>query len=147
MKMYLQDGILVKVDRASMANSLEVRCPFLDQEFVEFACKLPTFYKLNGLKTKYLLKKAAEGIVPETIINRGKKGFGIPISRWLTRELKDFMLSYLGEEKIRKQGFFNYAHVKNLIDGHLQKRSDNRKLLWPLLIFQIWHERYVEGGM
>ena len=147
MKLYLQDGILVKVDRASMANSLEVRCPFLDQEFVEFACKLPTFYKLNGLKTKYLLKKAAEGIVPETIINRGKKGFGIPISRWLTGELKEFMLSYLGEERVRKQGFFNYAHVKNLIDGHLQKRSDNRKLLWPLLIFQIWHERYVEGGM
>src|SRR5262249_29532197 len=88
MKLYLQADILVKVDRASMANSLEVRCPFLDQRVVEFTCALPTLYKLNGLTTKYLLKKAAAGLVPKDIIYRRKKGFGIPVSRWLGAELK-----------------------------------------------------------
>jgi asparagine synthase (glutamine-hydrolysing) len=145
MKLYLQDDILVKVDRASMANGLEVRCPLLDQDFVEFACRLPMQYKLHGLKTKYLLKRAAAGILPDQIINRKKKGFGIPISKWLTGELKSYMLDYLGEEKIRRQGFFNYPYVKRLIDDHLEKRKDNRKFLWTLLIFQIWHERFFEN--
>ena len=146
-KLYLQDDILVKVDRASMANSLEVRCPLLDHEFVEFVCNLPTVYKLNGLRTKYLLKEAAKGILPEKIIHRSKKGFGIPISRWLTGELKDFMLDYLSEERIKRQGFFKYSYIKGLIDDHLRKRSDNRKLLWPLLVFQIWHERFIERSV
>ena len=143
-KLYLQDDILVKVDRASMANSLEVRCPLLDHEFVEFVCKLPMHYKLNGFKTKYLLKKAAEGILPPGIANRPKKGFGVPISRWLTGELKDFMLGHLSEERIKRQGFFNYQYVKNLMNEHLAKKKDNRKLLWALLVFQIWHERYID---
>jgi asparagine synthase (glutamine-hydrolysing) len=145
MKLYLQDDILVKVDRASMANGLEVRCPLLDQEFVEFACRLPMQYKLHGLKTKYLLKRAAAGILPDQIINRKKKGFGIPISKWLTGELRSYMLDYLGEERIRRQGFFNYPYVKRLIDDHLGKRNDNRKLLWTLLIFQMWYERFFEN--
>jgi asparagine synthase (glutamine-hydrolysing) len=145
MKLYLQDDILVKVDRAAMANGLEVRCPLLDQELVEFACRLPMQYKLHGLKTKYLLKKAAAGILPDAIIQRKKKGFGIPISKWLTNELKSYMLDYLGEERIKKQGYFNYPYIKGLIDDHLHKRKDHRKLLWTLLIFQIWHERFFES--
>ncbi len=145
MKLYLQDDILIKVDRASMANSLEVRCPFLEQELVEFACGLPMHYKLNGLKTKYLLKKAADGILPEGIANRPKKGFGIPLSRWLKGELKEFMLDYLSEGRIKKQGYFHYPYVKTLIDDHLKMKNDNRKLLWTLLVFQIWHERFVES--
>jgi len=143
-KLYLQDDILVKVDRASMANSLEVRCPLLDHEFVEFVCRLPMHYKLQGLTTKYLLKKVAKDILPPGIPNRSKKGFGIPISRWLTGELKEFMLGHLSENRIKKQGFFNYPYIKTLMDDHLAKRKDNRKLLWPLLVFQIWYERYVE---
>jgi len=145
MKLYLQDDILVKVDRAAMANGLEVRCPLLDHEFVEFACKLPTKYKLKGLKTKYLLKKAARGILPNEIIDRRKKGFGIPIARWLRNELKDFMLNSLEETKIKRQGYFNYAYIKKLMDDHLKKKIDNRKALWSLLVFQIWHEKYLEN--
>lgn len=144
MKLYLQDDILVKVDRAAMANGLEVRCPLLDKEFVEFTCRLPTYYKLKGLKTKYLLKKAARGILPDEIIDRPKKGFGIPIARWLRNELKDFMLESLEETKIKRQGFFNYAYIKKLIDDHLEKKQDNRKALWSLLVFQIWHQTYLE---
>jgi len=145
MKLYLQDGVLVKVDRASMANSLEVRCPLLDHEFVDFACKLPMLYKLNGFKTKYLLKKAAAGILPEGIANRPKKGFGIPISRWLTGELKDFMQAKLSEESIKRYGFFHYPTVRALMDQHMAKKKDNRKLLWTLLVFQIWCERYLKA--
>src|SRR5262249_7067469 len=100
MKLYLQDDILVKVDRASMANSLEVRCPFLDQKVVEFAGGLPTLYKLNGLTTKYLLKKIAAGLLPQNIIQRKKKGFGVPVSRWLSAELKEVMTRYLSAERI-----------------------------------------------
>ena len=144
-KLYLQDDILVKVDRASMANGLEVRCPLLDQDVVEFACRLPMQYKLRGLTTKYLLKRAAAGILPERVIRRKKKGFGIPISLWLGGELRDFMLDYLDEHRIKRQGYFNYSYIKGLIDDHLKKKKDNRKLLWTLLIFQIWHERYVDG--
>jgi asparagine synthase (glutamine-hydrolysing) len=99
-------------------------------------------YKLNGLRTKYLLKKAAEGLLPDAIINRRKKGFGVPISEWLSSNLKDFMLRYLSEENIKRQGFFNYAYINDLINDHLKKKKDNRKLLWTLLIFQIWHEKY-----
>jgi len=146
MKLYLQDDILVKVDRAAMANGLEVRCPLLDQQFVEFACRLPMYYKLKGLKTKYLLKKAARGIIPDEIIDRRKKGFGIPIARWLRNELKDFMLTYLEETRIKRQGFFNYAYVNKLINDHLEKKIDNRKALWSLLVFQIWHEKYLENS-
>ena len=146
MKLYLQDDILVKVDRAAMANGLEVRCPLLDPEFVEFACQLPTKYKLKGLQTKYLLKKAARGILPDEIIDRRKKGFGIPIARWLRNELKDFMFDSLNETKIKRQGFFNYSYIKKLIDDHLERKVDNRKALWSLLVFQIWHETYLENA-
>jgi len=121
-----------------------VRCPLLDQEFVEFVCGLPMIYKLNGLKTKYLLKKAASGILPHSILRRQKKGFGIPISRWLTKELKELMLEYLSEERIRRHGFFKYGTIKRLMEDHLAKKVDNRKLLWSLLAFQIWHERFIE---
>ena len=146
MKLYLQDDILVKVDRAAMANGLEVRCPLLDLEFVEFACQLPTKYKLKGLQTKYLLKKAARGILPDEIIDRRKKGFGIPIARWLRNELKDFMCDSLNETKLKRQGFFNYSYIKKLIDDHLERKVDNRKALWSLLVFQIWHETYLENA-
>lgn len=147
MKLYLQDSVLVKVDRASMANSLEVRCPLLDHEFVEFVCSLPMMYKLNGLKTKYLLKKAAQGILPRSVIHRQKKGFGIPISRWLMKELRELTLEYLSERRIRRQGFFNWGYVKRLMEDHEAKKRDNRKLLWTLLVFQIWHERFVENRL
>jgi asparagine synthase (glutamine-hydrolysing) len=145
-KLYLQDDILVKVDRAAMANGVEVRCPLLDQEVVEFACRLPMQYKLHGLTTKYLLKKAAANVLPEAVIRRKKKGFGIPVSKWLGGELKDFMLDYLAEPRVKRQGYFNYSYIKALIDDHLKKKTDNRKLLWTLLVFQVWQERYVEAG-
>ena len=143
MKLYLQDDILVKVDRASMANSLEVRVPFLDHSFVEYVAGLPSLYKLNGFTTKYLLKKAVKGILPEEIVRRKKKGFGIPLSKWLNHDLKEMLLDYLSEERIKKAGIFEYAYIHNLLDEHFTHKRDNRKQLWSLLVFEMWRERYL----
>jgi len=145
MKLYLQDNNLVTVDRASMANGLEVRSPLLDQAVVEFACRLPSRFKLRGLTPKYLLKKSAEGLLSKEIIQRPKKGFGIPLAKWLTTNLKSFMLDNLSDARIRRQGLFDPAYVKQLIDDHLGMVKDNREALWTLLVFQTWHERYLSG--
>lgn len=143
MKLYLQDNNLVTVDRASMANGLEVRSPLLDKNVVEFVSRLPMDYKLNGLKTKYLLKKAAEGLLPHNIIYRQKRGFGIPLSKWLTGELKGFMLDALSQERIERQGLFDYGYINRLIHEQLTKKKDNRELLWTLLVFQSWYGKYI----
>jgi asparagine synthase (glutamine-hydrolysing) len=143
LKLYLQDNNLVTVDRASMANGLEVRCPLLDQEVVEFGSRLPMVYKLKGLRTKYILKKVAEGLLPQRIIYRKKQGFGVPLAKWLSGELKPVMLDYLNEERIRQQGLFDGCYIKRLIGEQLTKAKDNRELLWSLLVFQIWYEKYV----
>lgn len=141
-KLYLQDGVLVKVDRASMAASLEVRSPFLDYEFVEFAAKLPPSFKLNKFRSKSILKKAAGKRLPRGIINRKKKGFGIPAAKWINGELKPFVLDVLERSKIERQKIFNYACVEKILNEHFRKQKDNRKLIWTLLIFQMWFDKY-----
>jgi asparagine synthase (glutamine-hydrolysing) len=144
MKLYLQDDILVKVDRASMAHSLEVRVPFLDYTFVEYVAGLPTIYKLRGLTTKYVLKKAMQPLLPKEIVYRKKKGFGIPLAQWLNGPLKDLLLTYLDAERIRKAGIFNYAYISRLLEEHFAYKSDHRKQLWPLLVFEMWREQYLK---
>jgi len=146
MKLYLQDNNLVTVDRASMANGLEVRSPLLDRDVVDFVCRLPMEYKLNGLKTKYILKKVAEELLPRNIVYRKKKGFGVPLAKWLTGELREFMLDYLSQERIERQGIFPYPYVNQLLNEQLTMKKDNRELLWTLLVFQTWYERYIESA-
>jgi len=143
MKLYLQDNNLVTVDRASMANGLEVRSPLLDRDVVDFVCRLPMEYKLNGLKTKYILKKVADEFLPRKLVYRKKRGFGVPLAKWLNGELKEFMLEHLSETKIRNQGIFYYPYIKKLIDEQLSKIKDNREPLWTLLVFQTWYEKYM----
>jgi asparagine synthase (glutamine-hydrolysing) len=145
LKLYLEGDILYKVDRASMAASLEVRVPLLNREVVHFAGELPLELKLHGLTTKYLLKKSVEGKLPREIIKRPKKGFNMPVAHWLTNELRDLVLDMLSEERVTRQGFFNYPYVKRLLDDHFARRRDNRKLLWTLLVFQLWHDKYIEA--
>ncbi len=144
-KLYLQDDILVKVDRASMANSLEVRAPLLDYRFVEFAAKLPTRYKLHRLTTKYLLKKAAGKLLPKEIVHRRKKGFGIPVAKWICEDMKGMFLHYLSDERLKKDSLFQYPMIERLLYDHWARKKDNRKLLWTLLIFQMWKERWIDG--
>jgi asparagine synthase (glutamine-hydrolysing) len=146
MKMYLEGDILTKVDRASMGCSLEVRVPLLNKTMLDFATRLPIDLKLRGLTRKYLLRKALAGRLPDAIINRPKKGFGFPVSKWFRGELRGLLLDTLSEERLRRQGLFEPSYVTGLIDDHLAGRRDNRKPLWTLLIFQLWHQQYLESA-
>jgi len=142
MRFYLSDDILVKTDRMSMAHSLEVRAPYLDHELVEWVASLKPSVKLRGLSTKYLLKKAAIGILPEQIIHRPKKGFGIPVAKWIKTDLKEMFLDTFSENKIRQGGLFNWPFIRRLLEDHLRHRKDNRKLLWTLFVFEAWQEAH-----
>ncbi|HSH66784.1 MAG TPA: asparagine synthase (glutamine-hydrolyzing) [Bacteroidia bacterium] len=134
---YLLDDILVKVDRASMYNSLEVRAPFLDRLVVEFANTLPTKFKQNGLNGKYILKKLMEDKLPQAIVHRPKKGFGIPLSDWIRNDLKFEMERVLYAE----DAYFNQEYIKQLLTDHYFRKNNNRKLIWNLYILK----RYMQS--
>jgi asparagine synthase (glutamine-hydrolysing) len=143
LKLYLQDDLLVKVDRMSMANSLEIRVPFLDYTFVEFAATIPSRLKLKGFTSKYILKKAMSSRLPAEILGKKKIGFDIPLGVWIRKELRDFTLDTLAPGRLRKHGFFNEAFVRTVLDEHLRGSHNHRQLLWPLVIFQYWHDHYL----
>jgi asparagine synthase (glutamine-hydrolysing) len=141
---YLVDDLLVKTDRASMANSLEARVPFLDSVITNFAFTLPTKHKVRGLAKKVLLRKAAEPLLPREVVHGRKRGFSIPAAAWLRGELEPFARSTLSPETLRRQGFFEPAVVTRLIDEHVRGVEDRSRQLWGLLAFTLWHERHVE---
>jgi asparagine synthase (glutamine-hydrolysing) len=143
-KTYLQDDILVKVDRASMACSLEVRAPFLDVELAEFLGRVPARLKLRRFDTKHLLKRAMADVLPPGIAGRAKKGFGVPVADWIKGELREAVQDELSPDRLRRQGLFEPAAVARLLDEHLSGRRDNRKPLWTLFVFQLWHRRWAE---
>ena len=142
LRLYLQESILVKVDRASMACSLEVRAPFLDHELVEFVMGLPSHYKLSGMTSKYILKKALKDTIPNEIIHRKKKGFGVPIAKWVKGELRGLFEELLSPRRIEEEGFLRPEYVASLLQDHLSNRKDNRKQLWTLLVWELWMDRY-----
>jgi asparagine synthase (glutamine-hydrolysing) len=139
-KGYLADQVLTKVDRATMAVGLEGRAPLLATRVVELAARLRPSLRLRGLTTKYLLKKAVRGLVPDDILDRRKQGFAMPIGRWLKHELRDLMEEELGAARL--DGFFEPAAVRRLMVDHLSGKSDNRKPLWTLLALQRWRREY-----
>jgi asparagine synthase (glutamine-hydrolysing) len=126
----LQDDILVKVDRASMYNSLEVRAPFLDTNVVNLLNSLPKEYKIKGGNVKRILKDIMRNKLPDEIIDRPKKGFGIPVSLWLRNELKEITQELLSEYHIKQQGIFDHNIVNALLKEHLALKKNHRKLLW-----------------
>lgn len=142
-KLYLQDDLLVKVDRMSMANSLEIRVPFLDYTFIEFAASIPAGLKLKGLTTKYILKKSMAKVLPPEILTRKKIGFDIPLGVWIQHELREFVQDVLSPSKLKKHGFFNAAYVEKILSEHLKGTHNHRQLLWPLVIFQFWYDNYL----
>jgi asparagine synthase (glutamine-hydrolysing) len=142
LKLYLQEAILVKVDRASMACSLEVRAPFLDYELVEFIMNLPSSLKLRRFTSKYLLKRVMKNFLPREVIQRKKKGFGVPIAKWVKGPLKELFGDLLSHERIKKEGFLDPSYVTSLLQDHLANKKDNRKQLWTLLVWELWLARY-----
>jgi asparagine synthase (glutamine-hydrolysing) len=141
-KTYLAEDILTKADRASMAASLEVRAPFLDPGLVQFLTRLPSDWKLHGRETKRVLRRALRGRVPDVVLRRTKKGFGIPVARWLCGPLRELAGDVLGESRLRAQGWFDPAAVRRLLDEHWAGRHNHRKGLWTLIMFQLWHDAY-----
>lgn len=137
-KVYLPDDILVKVDRMSMAHSLEVRVPYLDHELVEFVFSLPSRLRLRGLTKKYILKKAIGSHLPPGIVGGRKRGFNVPIGRWLRTELREMVGDCLSESEIRRQGVFDGKVVTDMIRRHNDKIDDCSRNIWGLLMFSIW---------
>ena len=139
---YLQDDLLVKMDRASMASSLEVRVPLLDHRVVEYAASLPAGYKLHLLRGKDILKRAVRPWVPLRILMRPKKGFGIPAAIWIRRQLREVVTEALSPAALRKTGVFRPEPVQRLLESHLRGFADNRKFIWTILMYQLWHRNF-----
>ncbi len=144
MNYYLAEDILTKVDRASMAVSLEVRAPFLDHNLAEYVAGLPAEYKLRGSVTKYILKKSVAGLLPPNIVKRPKKGFGIPIAKWLKGSLNPLMHDMLSPSRLIIQDLFNYEYIQELMREHEQGIANHYKQLWTLLVFQLWYENFMK---
>ena len=144
---YLPNDLLVKVDIASMANSLEARSPFLDHKVMEFAASLPVSYKIRGGVKKYILRKAFSGMLPDNILKRRKMGFGVPVGRWFRGELKDFMRETLLSRSCAGRGYFRPGCVKGLVEDHINGKRDLSFQLWALLNLELWHKKFMDGKL
>ncbi len=141
---YLPNDLLVKVDIASMANSLEARSPLLDHKVIEFAASLPESIKLKGTENKSLLKKVGSRLVPKEVLYRKKMGFGVPITHWLRADLKDFLQENLLSEKFAQRGIIKKDVVQRLVNEHISAEKDNVWQLWTLLMLELWFQRFID---
>ncbi|HUU39522.1 MAG TPA: asparagine synthase-related protein, partial [Desulfatiglandales bacterium] len=142
---YLPDAMLTKVDRASMANSLEIRVPLLDHRVVQYTSKLPDNLKYRNGTGKYLLKRLLARYLPNELFERPKMGFGVPIDRWFRGELKNLLLDYLSAERIKKEGLFDHTLIERKINEHLSGHANHQYRLWSLLMWEMWRERWLKG--
>ena len=143
-QLYLPDDLLVKMDIASMANSLEVRSPLLDHEVVEFAASLPLHLKLRGFTQKYLLRRAMRGLLPEAVLRRPKMGFGVPIDHWFRHELREMAYDVLLDARARQRGYFRPEIVRRYLDEHVEGRAHHHPRLWSLLMLEQWHRVFID---
>ncbi len=141
---YLPNDLLVKVDIATMANSLEARSPFLDHKLIEFAASLPEGMKMRGAETKSLLKKVAARLVPKEVIYRRKMGFGVPIAQWFRGEMKDFVRGILLSEKSLKRGIVKPEILEKYVNEHTGGERDHSFQLWTLLMLELWFQRFID---
>jgi asparagine synthase (glutamine-hydrolysing) len=145
-KTYLPGDILTKVDRMSMAVSLEARAPLLDHKLIEFVARTPASLKLAGYETKYLLKRAIKGLVPDEILNRPKQGFGVPIQDWINKQLRQRIRDTLTQSAIKQRGYVEPAYVQVLLDEHERGRRDHSMALWSLFMLELWHREFTDRG-
>lgn len=141
---YLVDDILVKVDRAAMASSLETRVPLLDHRIVRFAHGLPTRWRMEGARQKILLKELLYRHVPRRLMERPKAGFAVPLRRWFCGELKGLLVSELSRDRLSTHGYFRQEAVDWMLREHLDGRANHERMLWALLVFQLWHREFLE---
>ena len=146
LKLRLPELLLMRVDKMTMATSVEARVPFLDHKLVEFAMGIPRQLKYGDGQTKYILKRALESVVPDRIIKRKKKGFGVPLNEWMVDKLGGFVEESLFDSSLRRRELFDYGFIRQLIDTHRARRADHSFLLWSLLNLSLWYDRWIEGG-
>jgi asparagine synthase (glutamine-hydrolysing) len=135
---YLLDDLLVKVDRCTMANSLEARSPFLDTALIEFVASLPDSMKLRGFTTKVILRKAFADLIPPSVARRGKMGFGVPLGAWFRTDLKDFVRDLLLDSSAHYRTFLSARYVHRLVDRHQTAEGNFGLQLWSILCFELW---------
>jgi len=143
---YLPDAMLTKVDRASMANSLEIRVPLLDHRVVEYTSKLPSSFKYRNGSGKYILRKLLAKYLPSQLFERPKMGFGVPIDQWLRKPLKAMLLDYLSSERLKSESLFNPRLIEKKIAEHLSGQANHQYRLWSLLMWEMWRERWLRGS-
>ncbi|MCA9923437.1 MAG: asparagine synthase (glutamine-hydrolyzing), partial [Anaerolineales bacterium] len=143
-KTYLVDDILVKVDRMSMATSLEARVPLLDHRIVEFALNLPPHLKLNGDETKVILRRIMADRLPEAILKKPKEGFSIPLKHWLRNEMKPLLTDLLAPDVIRRRGYFEPETVTRWVSEHMTRQANHSHRLWALMVFELWHQQVMD---
>src|SRR6266542_4388504 len=147
-KTYLPGDIMTKVDRMSMAVSLEARAPLLDHKLIDFVTHIPASMKLAGDETKHILKRAVSDLVPKEILNRPKQGFGVPVQDWINQQLRGRMHDVLSDSRTRQRGYVNPAYLEVLLDEHERGRRDHSMGLWALLMLELWHRQFVdESGL
>lgn len=144
MATYLPEDLLVKVDIATMAHSLEARIPFLDHLFIEEVAKIPFDLKLKRITLKYILKKAFSDFLPKQILKRKKMGFGVPLSKWFRQELKDYTYQILLDHKATSRGIFIKDGIEKLLNDHVSQRYDNSAKIWALLFLEMWFRIYID---
>jgi asparagine synthase (glutamine-hydrolysing) len=141
---YLPNDLLVKVDIASMAVSLEARSPFLDHHVIEFAASLPENLKLRGLTTKYLLKRSLKKLLPSDNLTRPKMGFGVPVGHWFRGEMQPFLRENLLSEKAARRGYVRPEVVRRMVEEHTRGEKDYTHQLWTLLMLELWFQRFID---
>jgi asparagine synthase (glutamine-hydrolysing) len=144
MNSYLPEDLLVKMDIATMANSLEARVPFLDHKFMELVAGIPPHLKLKGTKAKFILKTAFKDLLPDPIFKRKKMGFGVPVSRWFRKELKNYVYEILLDPRTLNRGYFRRKGIERLLDEHACMRYDHSPKIWALLFLEIWFRVFMD---
>lgn len=142
---YLADDILVKVDRMTMANSLEARAPLLDHELLEFAARLPVKMKLRDGVGKYLLKRVARDLLPASVLDKPKQGFAIPVAQWFREDLRELMLDTIADRRFVERGVFNVEGVRKCLAEHLSGVHDHSEPLWLLLTYELWARKFLDA--
>jgi asparagine synthase (glutamine-hydrolysing) len=139
---YLPEDVLTKVDRMSMAHSIESRVPLLDNDVVAFASALPAALKIKGGRRKHVLKEVAAALLPAEILNRKKQGFGVPLGTWFRGNLRELFADTLLSPGSLQRGYFQPAFVRHIVDEHLSGQRDHTLRLWQLVVFEKWHQQY-----
>ena len=145
-RFYLPGDMLVKVDRMSIATSLEARVPFLDHRLVEYAAKIPSAVKFPGGKKKYLLKKGLEPLLDHDLLYRRKAGFNVPKNQWLRGPLRELVGDTLSPAALGRHGLLDAGVVQRLVEEHQRRDADHSFAIWSVLIFQLWYDRFVAGN-